>query len=371
MLLLELTRFLEQWAPLYLQESYDNSGLLVGHPGLEVKKALITLDVTEEVLKEAADNGCNLIIAHHPLIFGSLKRINGNNSVERIIIAALKNDIAIYAIHTNLDNVHTGVNKKICDVLGIKDPKILDLKKGLLRKLVTFCPDTKLKDGTPAPDAVRQALWEAGAGEIGNYDRCSYNLSGTGTYRALEGADPYIGEEGKLVRQEEQRIEVIFPIYRQNDIIKKLWEAHPYEEVAYDILPLENEFQEAGAGMIGELEKEMDEMEFLEHLKTTMNAEGIRYSPLKNKKVKTVAVCGGSGSFLLKTAIAKKADVFVTGDFKYHQFFDAEGKILIADIGHYESEQFTVDLLYDKIQESFPNFALSKSRVRTNPINYL
>jgi dinuclear metal center YbgI/SA1388 family protein len=371
MLLNDITRFLESWAPLSLQESYDNCGLLVGHPGLEVKKALITLDVTEEVLKEAADNGCNLIIAHHPLIFGSLKRINGNNSVERIIIAALKNDIAIYAIHTNLDNIHTGVNKKICDVLGIKDPKILDLKKGLLRKLVTFCPNTKLDDGTPTPDAVRKALWEAGAGEIGNYDKCSFNLLGTGTYRAQEGADPYIGKEGELVKQEEERIEVIFPVYQQNEIIKKLWETHPYEEVAYDIFALENEFQEVGAGMIGDLDKEMDEMEFLQHLKSVMKAEGIRYSPLLNKKVKKIAVCGGSGSFLLRTAITKAADVFVTGDFKYHQFFDAEGKILIADIGHYESEQFTVDLLHDRLQEKFPNFALLKSRVGTNPINYL
>jgi dinuclear metal center YbgI/SA1388 family protein len=371
MLVNEITSYLESWAPASLQESYDNSGLLVGNPGMEIQKALITLDITEEVLKEAAENGCTLIIAHHPIIFGSLKRINGNNSVERIVMAAIKNDIALYAIHTNLDNVISGVNQKIAEKLGIKNGKILDMKRGLLRKLVTFCPNTLLEDGTPAPVAVRNALWEAGAGLLGNYDRCSFNLEGVGTFRALEGADPYIGEEGELVKQDEVRIEVIFPVYKQNNVIKKLWDTHPYEEVAYDIFALENEFQETGAGLIGELEEPMDEMDFLQHVKKVMKAGCVRYSPLLNRKIKTVAVCGGSGSFLLKNAIAKKADAFVTADYKYHQFFDAEGKILIADIGHYESEQYTIDLIYDRLREKFPNFALLKSRVNTNPINYL
>lgn len=371
MLVNEITLYLESWAPLALQEGYDNSGLLVGNAGQEVEKALITLDITEEVLKEAAENHCRLIIAHHPIIFGSLKKINGNNSVERIVMAAIKNDIALYAIHTNLDNVISGVNRKIAEKLGIKDGKILDMKKGILRKLVTFCPNTLLEDGTPAPVAVRNALWEAGAGLLGNYDRCSFNLEGIGTFRALDGADPYIGDEGELVKQDEVRIEVIFPIYRQNDVIKKLWETHPYEEVAYDIFSLENEFQETGAGLIGELEEEMEEMDFLQLVKKNMQSACVRYSPLTNKKIKRVAVCGGSGSFLLKQAIAKKADAFVTADYKYHQFFDAEGKILIADIGHYESEQYTIDLIYDKIREKFPKFALLKSRINTNPVNYL
>ncbi len=371
MLLHEITNYLERWAPIPLQESYDNSGLLIGHPGQEITGALITLDVTEEVLKEAAENNCNLIIAHHPLIFGGLKKLNGKNMVERIAIAAIKNDIAIYAIHTNLDNTISGVNRKIADKIGLKHCKILDMKRQVLRKLITFCPDTKLDDGRQAPDAVREALWAAGAGNIGNYDKCSTNSKITGTFRANEDADPLIGEEGELVRQEEERIEVIFPFYKQNDIIKALWDTHPYEEVAYDILTLENEFQETGSGMIGELETEMDEMQFLHHLKKTMQTDCVRYSPLTNQKIKWVAVCGGSGQFLLKTAMAKGAHAFVTADFKYHQFFDAEGKILIADIGHYESEQFTVELIYDKLKEKFSTFALLKSKVNTNPINYL
>ncbi|RYD72122.1 MAG: Nif3-like dinuclear metal center hexameric protein [Sphingobacteriales bacterium] len=347
MLLHEITTYLERWAPLPLQESYDNCGLLIGHPGQEITGALITLDVTEEVLKEAAENNCNLIIAHHPLIFGGLKKLNGKNMVERIAIAAIKNDIAIYAIHTNLDNTLSGVNQKIADKIGLKNGKILDMKRQILRKLITFCPDTKLDDGRQAPDAVREALWKAGAGNIGNYDKCSTNSTITGTFRAGEDADPLIGEEGELVKQEEERIEVIFPFYKQNDIIKALWDTHPYEEVAYDILTLENEYQETGSGM------------------------SVRYSPLTNQKIKWVAVCGGSGQFLLKTAMAKGAHAFVTADFKYHQFFDAEGKILIADIGHYESEQFTVELIYDKLKEKFSTFALLKSKVNTNPINYL
>ena len=371
MLLYEITTYLEKWAPLPLQESYDNSGLLIGHPGQDITGALITLDVTEEVLKEAIDNNCNLIIAHHPLIFGGLKRLNGKNMVERITISAIKHDIAIYATHTNLDNTLTGVNQKIADKIGLKNTKILDMKKGQLRKLVTFCPDTKLEDGRMAPDAVREAMWQAGAGNIGNYDKCSTNNLVTGTYRANEEADPYIGKQGELVKQDEVRIEVIYPFYKQTDIIKALWDAHPYEEVAYDILTLENDYQETGSGMIGDLETEMDEMDFLQHLKNVMQTNCVRYSPLTNEKIKKVAVCGGSGQFLLKNAISQGADAFVTADFKYHQFFDAEGRILIADIGHYESEQFTVELIYDKLKEKFITFALLKSKVNTNPINYL
>ena len=371
MLLQHITSLLESWAPTSLQESYDNSGLLVGNGKQEIIKALISLDVTEGVVQEAIENGCNLIIAHQPVIFGNLKRLNGKNMTERIVMAAIKHDIALYAIHTNLDNTFTGVNSRICERIGIKNPKILEVKTGLLRKLVAFCPHIKLDDGRHAPDAVREALWQAGAGHIGNYDQCSFNLEGSGTFRALDGAHPFIGETGERTKQAEIRIEVIFPVYKQHEIIRSLLAAHPYEEVAYDIYTLENDIEQTGAGMIGELENEMEEMQFLLHLKEVMNTKCVRYSPLLNKKVKKIAVCGGAGSFLLKHAISQGADVLVTGDFKYHQFFDAEGKIIIADIGHYESEQFTIGLIFDKLIENFPNFALLKSRVNTNPVNYI
>jgi dinuclear metal center YbgI/SA1388 family protein len=371
MLLQNILHILEEWAPAALQESYDNSGLLVGNTERDIAKALICLDVTEAVLQEAIDNQCNLIISHHPVIFGSLKRLNGTNMTERIVISAIKNDIALYAIHTNLDNTFSGVNQKICECIGIKDPKILEVKRGMLRKLVTFCPDILLPDGRHAPEAVREALWNAGAGHIGKYDQCSFNADGSGTFRALEGADPYIGSHGELTKQPEVRIEVIYPVYNEKEILKQLRATHPYEEVAYDKYVLENGIQTIGAGMIGDLEHAMDEMEFILHLKGAMQTNCVRYSPLINRKVKKISVCGGSGSFLLKQAIAQGADVLVTADFKYHQFFEAEGKIVIADIGHYESEQFTIGLIFDKIMEKMPNFALLKTRVNTNPVNYI
>ena len=362
---------MESWAPPSLQESYDNSGLLVGNPKQEITKALISLDVTEEVMQEAIDNQCQLVIAHHPVIFGNLKRLNGNNMTERIVMMAIKNDIALYAIHTNLDNVYSGVNAKICEQIGLKNTRILETKKGLLRKLVTFCPDTILENGKPTHHFILEALWEVGAGNIGNYDQCSFYSDGKGTFRPKDGTKPFIGSHGELSTTNEVRIELIFPVFRQKEIIERLLEVHPYEEVAYDVYSLENALQNTGSGMIGELEQEMDEMEFLLHLKMVMQTNCVRYSPLTGKKVKKVAVCGGSGSFLLKNAIAKGADVFVTADYKYHQFFDAEGKIVIADIGHYESEQFTIGLIFDKLKEKMPNFALLKSRVNTNPVNYI
>jgi dinuclear metal center YbgI/SA1388 family protein len=367
MLLKDITDYLESWAPLSLQESYDNCGLLVGAKDQEIHRALISLDITEEVIEEAIKTECNLIIAHHPVIFSGLKKLNGSSMTERVVIAAIKNNIALYAIHTNLDNTLDGVNLKICERIGIRDPKIIDAKKGLLKKLVTFCPE----DGKGTPEKVRQALWEAGAGQIGNYDACSFNMEGIGTFRANSEADPYIGKEGELTRQPEVRVEVIYPAYLQNAIISRLLAVHPYEEVAYDIYALDNHFQSTGAGMVGEMDHDMEEIEFLKHLKTAMQAGCVRYSPVTGKKIKKVAVCGGSGSFLLKQAIAAGADVLVTADFKYHQFFDAEGQILIADIGHYESEQFTIGLIFDKMSEKFPTFALLKTRVITNPVNYI
>ncbi|MDQ3072182.1 MAG: Nif3-like dinuclear metal center hexameric protein [Bacteroidota bacterium] len=370
MKLTELLAFFENWSPASLQESYDNSGLLVGSPDKVVSRALVTLEITEDVMKEAKEQKCDLIISHHPVIFGGLKKLNGKNTVERVVLEAVRNDIAIFACHTNLDNVLSGVNNRIADRLDLKDRKLLDPKGGLLSKLVVFVPETKLEGGRFAPDVMREALWKAGAGNIGDYNECSFNMTGTGTFKAGPGADPYIGREGEREDQQETRIEVIYPQYIHNKIMAALWQAHPYEEPAYDIIQLSNEFQEAGAGMIGVLDKPMPEKNFLAFLKERMKTELIRHSPLTSKPIKRVAVCGGSGSFLLNKAMAQMADVFVTSDFKYHQFFEAEGRIIIADIGHYESEQWTADLIVEKLNENFPNFAVSKSAVCTNPINY-
>lgn len=364
MKLREITSFLEEIAPLAYQEDYDNSGLIVGYGDMEITGALISLDCTEAVVDEAIGLGFNLIISHHPIVFKGLKKFNGSNYVERVVMKAIKHDIAIYAIHTNLDHVNKGVNKKICDKLGIANPLILNPQNGVLKQLVTFCP-------TEHAENIRKALFDAGAGSIGNYSECSFNLEGMGTFKAGEGADPYIGEIGKRHQELETRIEVIYPSNLEQKIIRFLHDAHPYEVVAYSTFPLSNENQELGAGMIGDLDCEWEELEFLKFVKEKLNTKVIRHTNLRSKKIRKVAVCGGSGGFLLKNAIKAGADIFITADYKYHEFFDAESKLIIADVGHFESEQFTQELLLELITEKFSNFALRLTLQNTNPINYL
>lgn len=359
-----VTEFLEQKAPLSLQEGYDNAGLLVGNSKNHCSGVLITLDITEKVIDEAIAQNCNLIVAHHPIIFKGLKKLTGANYVERTVIKAIKNDVNLYATHTNLDNVQHGVNKKICDLIGLSNAVILSPKKSGLRKVVTFVPKSH-------KEVVQDAMFQAGAGHIGEYDSCSFLSDGTGTFRALDGANPYVGEKGKIHTEQEVKLEMVFPDYLQNGLIRVLKEAHPYEEVAFDILELLNSQPNVGSGMVGDLATEMTEMDFIGHLKESMSLTKLKVTRFKEQPVKRVAVCGGSGSFLLGAAKASKSDVFITSDFKYHEYFDADGDIVIADVGHFESERFTIDLLYDWLTEKFPTFALLKSQVNTNPVNYL
>ncbi len=364
MKLREVISYIESIAPLAYQEDYDNAGLITGNPEQELTGILVTLDVIEEIIEEAIQKKCNLILTHHPIIFSGLKSLTGKNNVERIIIKAIKNDIAIYAAHTNLDSIWGGVNSKLADKLGLMNQKILAPISNHLMKLVYFVP----KDHA---EATRKAVFGAGAGHIGNYDMCSYNSDGEGTFRAGEGSNPFVGNKGKIHFENEIRIETIFPKHLKNKIVNALIKAHPYEEVAYDIYPLANNFDRAGMGVIGELEKEVRENDFLLNLKNTFSAKCIKYTKLLNKPVKRVAVCGGSGSFLLKNAIQEKADIFISGDFKYHQFFDADGKIIIADIGHFETEQITKELFYELLIKKFPKFAIRLTKINSNPINYL
>ncbi len=364
MKLKEITDCLESIAPLSYQEAYDNAGLICGSYDMDITAALICLDSTEAVIEEAITKGCNLIIAHHPIVFSGLKKINGKNYVERVIIKAIKNNIAIYACHTNLDNMQNGVNEAIAKKLGLIDCCVLAPQKNTLKKLVTFCPEKNA-------DVLRNALFEAGAGKISNYDECSFNTSGIGSFRAGEGTKPFIGEQGKRHMENEVRIETIYPQHLESKLLNALFRAHPYEEVAYDLIPITNINKGIGAGLIGNLPSETPEMDFLLHLKKTMKADSVRYTALLNKKIKKVAVCGGSGSFLLADAIKAGAEVFVTADFKYHQFFDAENALVIADIGHYESEQYTVDLIYSILKKKFSTFVLQISNINTNPIKYL
>jgi dinuclear metal center YbgI/SA1388 family protein len=355
---------LEEFAPLAYQESYDNAGLIIGDKNDKAKAALLCIDITEEIIEEAITKGANLIISHHPIIFSGLKKITGKNYIERIIIKAIKHDIAIYACHTNIDSVIGGVNSKICDKIGLTNCKILSPISNELRKLVTFVPEDHAK-------TVRDVLFNAGAGTIGEYDNCSFSTKGNGSFRASESADPFVGEIGKIHIEPEIRIETIFPKHLQSKVINSLLTAHPYEEVAYDIYSLDNKYNNVGIGMIGELKENEEELPFLKRVKEIFKAKSIRHTRLLNKKIKTVAVCGGSGSYLLNNAIASKADIFITGDYKYHQFFDAEDKIIIADIGHYESEQFTKEIFYEILTKKLPKFAVYLSEINSNPINYL
>lgn len=364
MKLAEIISVIESHAPLALQESYDNAGLAVGDAVMQVRSALLCIDVTEKIIEEAIQIGANLIISHHPVLFHPLKRLTGSTVDERIVISAIRNNIALYSAHTNLDNILQGVNNKICTKLNLINLEILVPKEGMLRKLVTFVPSEH-------EETVRNALFDAGAGHIGQYDQCSFTECGEGSFRALPGTNPYKGEINKFHLEKETRIETVFPAHLQKQIIRALLSVHPYEEVAYDIYRIENAYEMAGSGMVGELELPMAENDFFRHVKDVFHCGIIRCSQFINKPVKKVALCGGSGAFLADAAMAAHADVFLTADVRYHQFFEADGRIVIADIGHYESEQFTIDIFYELLTKKLPNFAVHFSRINTNCITYL
>lgn len=359
----QLVGELNNWAPLSLQESYDNSGLLVGNPKQEIKKILVTLDIVESTVNEAISGGFDLIISHHPIIFKGLKSLTGKTSEERAILNAIKNNISIIAMHTNLDNVHYGVNARIADKLKLQNTKILSPVSGSLKKLVVFVPKDHL-------DRFRQSIFDSGAGQIGEYDQCSFGVNGIGSFRAGENTNPFVGNIGQLHEEHEVRFETIFPKHLQSRIINAIHKNHPYEEPAYDIYSLDNNNPQIGAGMIGELKEPLSEKDFLNLLKEKMQTNCIRHTNFRNKDIKRVAFCGGSGSFLIGTAKSQKADIFITGDVKYHDFFLAGENMIIADIGHYESEQFTKELIRDFLIENFSKFAVQISEHQTNPINY-
>lgn len=360
----DITQYLESFAPLSLQESYDNSGLIVGSGSTEVTGALICLDSTEEVVDEAIANNCNLIIAHHPIVFSGLKRFNGKNYIERTVMKAIKNDIAIYAIHTNLDNVYNGVNGMIAERIGLTNTRILSNKKNIDFKLISYVPQTHTEE-------VLNALFDAGAGNIGNYSECSFSSEGKGTFKGNENSNAFVGEKGNRHTEPEHKIEVLVPGHLKGRITAALKKAHPYEEVAFDLFTLQQNSPVVGSGMVGELEEPMPKMEFLKKLKTQLKTDCIRFTDTSSETIKKVAICGGAGSFLLGAAKGAGADIFITGDFKYHQFFDGEDDIMIADVGHYESEQYTKDLINRILSEKFSTFAPLISKVNTNPINYL
>lgn len=360
----DILQAIEAVAPLSLQESYDNAGLLAGNRDDEARGVVVCIDVTEEVVDEAVSLGANLIVAHHPLIFKPLKSLTGSSCIERTLIKAVKNDVAIYAAHTNMDNAANGVNFKMAEMLGLLDVSVLAPMSHRLLKLVTYVPAS-------AADSVREALFAAGAGTIGEYDRCSYNLDGFGTFRAGENATPYCGEIGKLHCEREMCISVIVPQHLRARAVQALLQTHPYEEPAFDLIPLENLWPQAGSGVVGELLCPMEEIDFLGRVKSVFKSGCVRHTALTGRKIRRVAVCGGAGSFLIPAAVAAGVDAFVTGEIKYHEFFGCEDSLLLADIGHYESEQYTKDIFCEIITKKFPTFACHYTKVETNPINYL
>ena len=359
----EVISYLEQIAPPAYQESYDNATLITGDSKAEITGIVCSLDCTESTVDEAIELGANMIVAHHPIVFKGLKSLTGRNYVERTIIKAIKNNIAIYAIHTNLDHVAHGVNKRISDRLNLLNTKILRPKKQLLSKLVFFVPELQ-------KDKVLQATYSAGAGKIGEYSDCSFQMKGTGTFTPSAKANPTIGDREKAQEEQEIRVEVLVSNHLLPRVLKNMREAHPYEEVAYYVQGLENENQEVGAGMVGSLPQEMEGEEFLDYLKAKMDLQVIKHTEIISRKINKIAVCGGAGIFLLEDAKKAGADVFVTADVKYHEFFDADGALILCDIGHYESEIFTKELLREFLSQNFPNIALYLTKVVTNPTSY-
>lgn len=359
----DIAQILEELSPLHYAEDFDNVGLLVGNASQKVTGVLVTLDTLENVVDEAITKKCNLIVSFHPIIFKGLKKLTGRTYVERVVIKAIANNIAIYSMHTALDNSNLGVNAKICSVLGIKSPKILIPKKATIKKLTTYVPPSKV-------DSLKTELFKAGAGSIGNYTDCSFSSEGMGSFMPNKNAKPTIGKTEKLHQEKEIQLNLTFHSQHESKIINALFKNHPYEEVAYEIISLENNNQNIGMGMIGELEEEMDENTFFNHVKNKMNAKGIRHSAFLGKKIKKVAVLGGSGAFAISTAKAAGADVFITSDIKYHQFYESENQLVIADIGHFETEQFTKNLLVDFLTKKIPNFAVNLAESITNPIKY-
>lgn len=360
----DIIKEIEQYAPLPLQENFDNAGVQVGDINQFATGALLCLDVTEEVIDEAIEMECNLIISHHPLAFKSFKSLTGSTYVERCMMKACKYDLVIYAAHTNLDNAVGGVNYRLAELIGLQNVRILSPQKGVLLKLVTFVPASYA-------DLVRTTLFNAGAGCIGNYDSCSYNLKGEGTFRANENCHPFCGEIGELHVENEIRIETILPAYKKSSVTRALLSVHPYEDPAFDFYSLDNTWDQAGSGIVGELPDAEDERSFLLRIKDLFQVGCVKHSAFTGKPIREVAICGGSGAFLIKEAINYGADIFITGEARYNDFYDVEDRILLAVIGHYESEVCTKDIFYNIISKKFSTFAVHFSNVNSNPVKYL
>lgn len=355
---------IEDFAPRALQEDYDNSGLQAGDVTNICTGVLLALDVNKETVKEAKENNFNFIVSHHPILFKGIKSITPTSDIGSILIDAITHNISIYSAHTSLDNARFGVSYRMADKLKLQHIHTLQPQASKLCKLVVFAP-------TAYAESIKRALAKSGAGEIGDYRGCSYSMDGLGAYEATANAHPFIGEIGELHEEAETRIEVILPKRLLSQSLKAMLKVHPYEEPAYDIIPLLNNDAYSGSGAIGALPTPMPLKDFLQILKNVFKCPCIRHNGLNgNQLIQKVALCGGSGSFLANDAIQQGADIFVTGDVKYHDFTTINGQIVVADIGHYESEQCAKEILYDIISDKFPKLNIRQSKTENNTIKY-
>lgn len=359
----QIVQILEEWAPTSYAEDFDNVGLLVGNKNRSCTAALITHDVSVAVVEEAIANNCNLIICFHPIIFKGLTAITGKNYVEKTVLKAIENKIAIYALHTALDNHEFGISYHLGQLLSLTKQRILIPQKNNLFHLTTYVP---ISD----KEKLLTALHDAGAGSLGNYSHCSFSVAGEGRFLPHQNSTPAIGEKNAMTHVEEVQIGVIVPKHTQQKVLNALENAHPYETVAYELIAIENQHPNIGLGSIGELKSPLPINDFLKKVKSALNIPYIRHSESGKKNIKTVAVLGGSGSFCIDAAKRQGADALVTADLKYHDFFKAEKDLLLIDAGHYETEQFTKRLILEYLTKKIPNFAFTLSEENTNPVKY-
>lgn len=368
MIVKELIKYLEDWAPPGAAWEKDNVGLLVGSGDEKIENIFLSLELTGEVLEQALKKNCNFIFTHHPLIFNPVKNLDVNkNPNSKLIYKLIKNDINLFSAHTNLDFTKDGVSFTLAKKLKLNKITFLKNEESNQFKVVVFLPETNL-------DEVASAMFNQGAGIIGEYNNCSFRTNGIGTFKGSANSNPFIGKKENFEKANEVRLEVLVDSWKLNKVINAMLKSHPYEEPAYDIYPLRNKNVNYGAGAIGELDNEMNVNEFLKHVEKSLLLSNFRFVNGNKRRIKKVAVCGGSGSELLNDAISKNADVFITADIKYHTFHDAKNKILLIDAGHYETEVVILKIVEEKIKklikEKKENIKVYKYSSSTNPVKF-
>ncbi|MEG1409914.1 MAG: Nif3-like dinuclear metal center hexameric protein [Terrisporobacter sp.] len=361
----DLIKKIENKYPLNLAYDWDNVGLLVGDFDAEVKKILVSLEANENVIEEAIKNNVDLIVTHHPFIFRKLNKINTRDLKGKLIHKLIKNDIALYSMHTNFDIAFDGLNDYFMEIMGFENTKVLDITNSeVLHKIAVYVPLTHEL-------VIREALGDVGAGHIGNYSHCTFNTPGVGTFRPEENANPFIGKIRETEEVKEVKIETIVPQSILQKTIDKMIKAHPYEEVAYDVYKLENKGNSVGLGRYTTLNQVMDLQSLCEKIKLKLNMDHIRVVGELNTKIKKVAVVTGAGSDMVSLAKSKNCNVIITGDVKYHEAQDAlDMGMCIIDCGHFDTEDIFKDVI-KRFLDTFESVEIVKSEVNLNPFKII